>query len=90
MKISSAALLLLFSSEARADLTHRNSTIDTMGVHTKPHPTVEMFDTCWTAISRLKEGPANFPEIIKKGELYTDKTFKKDQQLAWPLFYPVE
>lgn len=42
-----------------------------------------LWESCTTAIERMKYGPANFPEIIKKGWKYEDMDFNGKDMLYW-------
>jgi len=47
-----------------------------------------MFETCATGIARLKEGPANWPEVIDWGWEFNDYKFFQEAMLFWPNFAP--
>jgi hypothetical protein len=38
-------------------------------------------EQCGMAINRMKDGPANIPQVIKDGTAYVDETFKDLAQI---------
>ena len=47
------------------------------------HPTVQTPAFCTRAVDRLKRGPANVPDLVCKGETYTDADFTGADMIYW-------